>query len=267
MRKGRFVVSAVGIAAGIAVLLPVTAMAEPLPDGGPKVGQHWLSRLDPGLQIPRDLALRFARAAVAKGLTKTQAARMLNDERFAAAVGSPDQGYGLLEAMIGKPEHIWQAYELLADPHVTASGADSLRNALMLAVPKLRNAYLGDLGLMAVEGPTGIMVLLDLETGRQYLGQGLLGAQLRGPGGGPLPEPEVSPHDGTADMGERAEDPAAVEIQRVPSGPGLNVSSKEPQRGLITQGLYLVIALFALAWAGFVVKAIARRIHSRPLRP
>jgi len=29
------------------------------------------------------------------------------------------------------------------------------------------------------------------------------------------------------------------------------------------EGLYLIIALFALAWTGFAVKAVARRFRSR----
>jgi len=148
------------------VALPATTMAGPVPDGERKVGQQWLSRLDPGLQIPGDHALRFARAAVATGLTKTEAARMLNDDRFAAAVGSPDQGMGLLEAMIANPDFIGDALLLLTDDRLTATGADSVQNALMEVVPEVRNAYLKDLGLLAVKGPAGVLVLVDIETGR-----------------------------------------------------------------------------------------------------
>ena len=60
---------------------------------------------------------------------------MLNDQRFAAAVCSPDQRYGLLEAMIQHPSYIQKAYVLLADRHDTASGADSLQSAIMSVVP------------------------------------------------------------------------------------------------------------------------------------
>ena len=59
-------------------------------------------------------------------MTKTEAARMLNDDRFAAAVGSPDQGMGLLEAMIGNPDFIGDALLLLTDDRLTATGADSV---------------------------------------------------------------------------------------------------------------------------------------------
>jgi hypothetical protein len=42
-------------------------------------------------------------------------------------------------------------------------------------VPELRNTYHKDLGLMAVDDGNGVLVLVDIETGRQYIGQGLLG--------------------------------------------------------------------------------------------
>jgi hypothetical protein len=158
-------------------------------------GPHCLTRLDPNLQIPTQLAVKFGRAAVAGGLTRGQALGMLNDQRFAAAVGSPDQGYGLLEAMIQHPSYIQKAYVLLADRHYTASGADSLQTAIMSVVPELRNAYLKDLGLMAVDNGSGVLVLVDIETGRQYIGHGLLGAQLRAPVGDPSHRPP-SPRKG-----------------------------------------------------------------------
>lgn len=145
------------------------------------------ARIGRNLQIPTQLAVKFGRAAVAGGLTGGQALGMLNDQRFAAAVGSPDQGYGLLEAMIQHPSYIQKGYVLLADRHYTASGADSLQTAIMSVVPELRNAYLKDLGLMAVDNGSGILVLVDIETGRQYIGQGMLGAQLRGPRWGTHP--------------------------------------------------------------------------------
>jgi hypothetical protein len=202
----------VSLAVGIAVASPVSAFAAgdqaSSRTGG--FGQHWLARLDPNLQIPTQLALKFGRAAVAGGLTGGQALAMLNDQRFAAAVGSPDQGYGLLEAMIQHPSYIQKAYVLLADRHYTASGADSLQTAIMSVVPELRNAYLEDLGLMAVDNGSGVLVLVDIETGRQYIGQGMLGAQLRAPGRGPIPSPSISPEGAAVQMWAEAARAAAT---------------------------------------------------------
>jgi hypothetical protein len=142
--------------------------------------------------------VKFGRAAVAGGLTSGQALAMLNDQRFAAAVGPPDQGYRFLEAMIQHPSYIQKAYALLSDRQYTASGADSLQTAIMSVVPEFRNAYLKDLGLMAVDNGNGVLVLVDIKTGRQYIGQGMLGAQLRAPGGGPIPSPSISPEEAAA---------------------------------------------------------------------
>jgi hypothetical protein len=53
-----------------------------------------LVRIEPWHGIPQDLALRFGEAAFLAGLTKSEAAKLLNNDRFVAAVGSPDQGWG-----------------------------------------------------------------------------------------------------------------------------------------------------------------------------
>jgi len=42
-------------------------------------------------------------------------------------------------------------------------------------------------------------VLVDIETGRQYI-EGMLGAQVRAPGGGPIPSPSISPEEAAAQM-------------------------------------------------------------------
>ena len=80
----------------------------------PSIGQRWVSRIDPWHGVPSvTLALRFGRAAVAGGLTPPAAVRLLNDDRFVLAVGAPDQGWGLLEALIDQPAAIVDAYMLL----------------------------------------------------------------------------------------------------------------------------------------------------------
>ncbi len=258
MKRGA--VAAATLAIVMIVASPVALATGSDEAAGARVRQSWLSRLDPDVLIPADLALRFARAAVAEGLTEGQAARMLNDERFAAAIGAPDQGYGLLEGMIQEPSYIANAQALLEDPDLTSSGADSLQNALMSLMPELRNAYLEDLGLMAVEAPTGVLVLVDIETGRQYVGNGHLGAQLRAPGGGPLPLPSMSP--GQADV--------VAEASTTPSPPlgGLwQVPADRPERGLVTPGLYVGAGLFLIAWAAYAVIAVVRRLRSDRTAP
>lgn len=267
MRKGAPVFAVLAVAA--ATIMAGTGSASASGSGAatgargdpPPIGQRWLSRLDPGLLIPDDLALRFAGAAMAAGMTRGQAASMLNDERFAAAVGSPDQGYGLLLALIENPDHIRTARELLEDDGAgyTLSGATSFQTGLFRALPDLRNAYLEDLGHMIAVRPDGVEVLVDIETGRQIIGQGKLGMPVAAPGGGPLPKPEISPEEAAAAMWAQAGvDPLQTSGQ-VPPGPGLDFSTDEPHRGLMTPGIYLVAALFALAWAGFAVKMIVRR--------
>ena len=270
MKRNALVLAAVTIALGMAAASPLAAFAAGPKDGsGDQTASHssgfgeaWLARLDPGLQIPRDLAVKFGQAAVAQGLTKGQALAMLNDLRFAAAVGSPDQGYGLLEAMIANPDYIVRAHELLADRSYSSSGADSLQNAIMSVVPQLRNAYLKDLGLMAVNGSGGVLVLVDIETGRQYIGHGLLGVQLRAPGGGPLPSPSISPEEAAAQMWAQAEAHAAA--SPTPEPGGLWKVQDHPDRSwLSSPGLYVGVALFLLAWMGWGAVAVGRRLRLR----
>lgn len=228
-----------------------------------KLGPAWLSRLDPGSPISSDLAIRFGKAALSVGLTKGQAAAMMNDERFTLAIGAPDSGYGMLESMIKHPDRIAQAQLLLKNHDLSAWGAESVQNALMDVAPSLRNAYLADFGLMAVKGPVGVLVLVDIETGRQYVGQGRLGTQLRAPGGGPLPEPSIAPQP------EVAAGIAAA------TGPGLNfninqrpglglapATGESDSRGLLTPGIYLVAALFLVAWGGYAAVALVRRLRT-----
>ena len=272
MRRSGFALSAlIIIVAGMTLVAPVLASAAG-PDGGTDdrensnvhVQRNWLTRLDPGVQIPQELALRFVKTAVAHGLSKGQAFAMLNDQRFAMAVGSPDQGYGLLEAMIANPAYIEEAQELLADRSYSASGADSFQSAVMSAALPLRNAYLEDLGLMAVKGPAGVLVLVDLETGRQYIGQGRSGAQLRAPGCWPLPSPSISPEEAAAQMWAEAELSAEQLAAESPS-PGAEIPPlggrwEAPADGRIG-GLYVVAALFLLAWLGYAAVAVGRRLR------
>jgi hypothetical protein len=270
LKRNALVLAAVTIALGMVAVFPVAAFAAGPKDGSGEqtasqtsgIEEAWLARLDPGLQIPKDLAMKFGQAAVGQGLTKGQALAMLNDLRFAAAVGSPDQGYGLLEAMIANPDYIVKAHELLADRSYSSSGADSLQNAVMSVVPQLRNAYLKDLGLMAVKGATGILVLVDIETGRQYIDDDLMGEQLRAPGGGPLPSPSISPEEAAAQMWAQAEaHPVATPS---PEPGGLWKVQDHPDRGLLSSpGLYVGAALFLLAWVGWGAVAIGRRLRPR----
>lgn len=259
-----------GLVTVVLILIPAAALAANPDDTPEKLGWSWLARMDPSSQIPADLALHFGHAAISAGLTKGQAAAMLNDNRFTSALGSPDQGYGMLEAMIDHPVYIPKAQALLANHNYSAAGADSLQNAIMGAVPELRNAYLKDLGLMAVKGPAGVLVLVDIETGRQVIGQGRLGTQLRAPGGGPLPKPAVSPEEAAAQMWAQA---AAVSG---PRGPGFNFSTDDRPgfglapaigeshgRGLLTPGVYLVGLSFVIAWGGYAVASVIRRMRVR----
>jgi hypothetical protein len=239
-------------------------------ESGPTLNGRWLARIDPWHGIPQDLALRYGQAALETGLTKSQAARMLNDDRFALAVGSPDQGYGLLEAMIADPEQILRAHELLMDDRYTASGADSLQTALIDVFPELRNAYLRDIGLTAVEDQRGVLILVDIETGRQYFDGETLGGQVLAPGGKPLPIPSISPEEAAAQMWENAgidpDDPNPIENLAAgrpqgPTGPGFNFDTDDPSQGLFTPGVYLVLAAFLIAWMGYGVVTAVRRFR------
>lgn len=263
-KSGRAIAAALAFA--LLLAWPAEALAAGQGEGASqKLGPAWTSRLDPGSQIPSGLAIRFGKAALSVGLTKGQAAAMMNDERFAMAIGAPDSGYGMLESMIKHPERIAQARILLKNHDLSAWGADSVQNALMEVAPPLRNAYLSDFGLMAVKGPVGALVLVDIETGRQYVGQGRLGTQLRAPGGGPLPEPTV-PEPSIEPQ------PAVAAGIAAATGPGLNFSTNQRpglglapatgrsnSRGLLTPGVYLVAALFLVAWGGYAVVALMRR--------
>ncbi len=263
LKRTLFGLAAVTLAVGVTAASSVSAFAagDPASPGMGGFGPHWLARLDPGLQIPQDLAAKFGWAAVADGLTRGQALAMLNDRRFAAAVGSPDQGYGLLQAMIQNPSYIGKAYALLADRHYTVSGADSLQSAIMSVVPPLRNAYLKDLGLMAVDSGNGVLVLVDIKTGRQYIGHGLLGTQLRAPGGGPIPPPSISPEEAAAQMWAEA---ARVAEAANPTPGGLwKLPNEDHSHALMTPGLLVTAALFLFAWVGFAALSVGRRLRTR----
>lgn len=271
MKRNAFLLAAVTVALGMTAASPVAAFAAGPKDGAGDqtasrssgIDEAWLVRLDPGLQIPKDLAMKFGQAAVTHGLTKGQALGMLNDLRFAAAVGSPNEGYGLLEAMIANPDYIVRAHELLADRSYTSSGADSLQNAIMSVVPQLRNAYLKDFGLRAVKGSAGVLVLVDIETGRQYIGHDLLGAQLRAPGGGPLPSPSISPEEAAAQMWADAE-ANTMGASPSPEPGGLWKVQDHPDNGwLSSPGLYVGVGLFLVAWVGWGALALGRRLRPR----
>jgi hypothetical protein len=244
------------VALSLVVVLPASAFAQSS-RSDTKVGRSWLSRLDRDLQISEDLALSFAKAAVAEGLRPGQAARMLSDSRFASAVGSPNQAF---EALIEHPDRITRVKALLSTHDYAVAGSDSLQNALMEAVPALRNVYLKDLGLRAVKGPTGVLVLVDIQTGRQVLGHGMLGALVRAPGGGPLPSPAISPEDPA--------DASRADISAVPPtpdplpGPWKIPGKNDPNRGLLSSPFVLLgPGLFLFAWSGYALVALKRRLR------
>lgn len=108
-------------------------------------------------------------------------ARLLNDGRSVAAVGAPDQGWGMLEAMSVDRAAIVDAWEVIRDrqSELTVSGVTSLLYPLMLEQHELRNPYLADLGHMIAVSPNGMEVLVDVETGRQITGHGRLGIRFR----------------------------------------------------------------------------------------
>ncbi len=207
--------------------------------------------IEPG--IPTDVALRFARAAVHSGLAPPQVLRILNDERFRSAMGS--QGYGLLDALSKDPSAIRRTLKLVRRRDLGYAGADSLQNAIMAINLHIRNGYLRDLGHMAVQLPSGTLVLLDVATGRQVLGQGRLGALLRAPGGGPLPSPNSPTFEPLA-----APSPSAVPQ---PPGGGLEVTGPEAAWSRLALGIALVTGLFAVAWIGYALVAVGRRARRR----
>ncbi|OFW63193.1 MAG: hypothetical protein A2135_04955 [Actinobacteria bacterium RBG_16_67_15] len=249
--------------------------AEAGPSGRPKLSQRWLTRIDPWHAIPSDLALRFGEAALSANLTPSQAARLLNDDRFVAAVGAPDQGWGLLEAMISSPATIADAWKIQrrGGATLTRSGVTSFQSALFLEHPNLRNGYLADVGLMIAVRADGVEVLVDIGTGRQVLGRDHLGVAVRAPGGGPLPSPAMSPEEVAAQMWEDAgidpNDPDAITSvaqapPSLPSGPGLNVRTDEPPEGAWLPAGYLVLGAFLVAWTGYAVVAIGRGLRRDP---
>jgi hypothetical protein len=234
--------------------------------------RRWLTRVDAWHGIPPDLALRFGESALSVGLTPSEAARLLNEPRFVAAVGAPDQGWGLLEAMVESPDSIADALALLRarGDQLTLSGDTSFQYAFMVENPELRNPYLADLGRMIATRPDGMEVLVDLETGRQVISRSELGIPLRAPGGGPLPTPSISPEEAAAQMWEDAgidpDDPNPGQIEaagrpEAPTGPGFNFETEEPPQGLLTPGLYLVLGAFLIAWMGYALVAAARRFR------
>lgn len=238
------------------------------------LSRGWVSRIDPWHGIPTDLALRFGRSSLSAGLAPSEAARLLNDGRFVAAVGAPDQGWGMLEAMVEDPDSIADAWNLLREQGdlLTSSGVTSFQYILMVQHPELRNAYLGDLGRMIAVRPDGAEVLVDLETGLQVIGQGKLGIPIRAPGGGALPSPSISPEEAAAEMWEAVGgepddiDPGevrAADEEGGPTGPGFNfdLEPEEPSQGLVTPGLFLVAGAFLIAWLGFATVVMMRRLR------
>lgn len=216
------------------------------------VGERWASRLDPTTGIPASLALKAANAAIAHGMTAGRVAALFNYEPFAAAVGAANQGYGALEAMSEHPEWVQTAYDLMraGGRRYTASGALSFQAALFQAVPELRNGYLGDLGHMVAMGPNGVEVLVDIETGRQVVGQGHLGRPITAPGGGPLEAPAVSPDEAAPAMWTEV-GPRPDEVNPLGATPSRSFGSI----------LYLVSGLALLLGLGVpaVRKVVSRR--------
>jgi hypothetical protein len=237
----------------------------------PRIGQRWVSRIDPWHGVPSSLALRFGRAAIGGGLTPSAATSLLNDARFVAAVGAPDQGWGLLEAMIDEPAAIVDAYLLLQEwTDYTSAGATSFQYAFLSRHLELRNAYLADLGHMIAVRSDGAEVLVDIGTGRQIIGRDLLGVPIRAPGGAPLLRPSISPEDAAAQMWEEiGADPndldlgpvAAASPPGAPTGPGLDVKTESSDPGLVTPGIYLVAAAFLMSWLGFGAVMVVRRLR------
>lgn len=255
------------LGAMLALAVPAPAVASSHEEAaGVHVGRRFVERLDPW-GLPSELVLRLARAAVASGMTKGQVARLLSDQRFALAVGS-GEGYQALEALARNPDLVAGAYRMLfeSDESYTPSGATSFQTALFAGSPELRNEYLRDLGLMVATRPDGVEVLVDLETGRQVIGQGKVGMQVTAPGGGPLPEPEVSPEEAAAAMWAEA----GVVPQELPPPGGRPFEAVSRPEGGTGAGegrplaaVYLFAGTLAAAWLGYGGIWLARRFRSR----
>ncbi len=177
---------------------------------------------------------------------------MLNDDRFRAAVSSPGQGFEPLEALSHHPAAIRRALNFVRSHSFTAAGADSLQNAILGLGLDIKNAYLRDLGHMLVPTDDGRLVLIDIATGREVRGHGMLGALITAPGGGPLPSPPVVPPPPAS--------PAANALP-LPPGGGIHVTVPQADWTYLKRGLALVLGLFGIAWIGFGLVLIDRRLH------
>lgn len=240
---------------------------------GSALPKRWLVRIEPWHGIPQDLALRFGEAAFLAGLTKSEAAKLLNNDRFVAAVGSPDQGWGLLEAMTLDSAAISDAWRILRTRgHLTTSGVTSFQYAFLQERPELRNAYLADLGHMIAVRADGAEVLVDIQTGRQVTGRNSLGVPVTAPGGGLLPS-TISPEEAAAQMwaqsGIDPNDPNPAEADAPASeitpagpgpGPGFNYRTERTD-DYPTLAIYLVASAFVLSWVGYAAVMVARRLR------
>lgn len=251
-------------------LLPLQPAAAGPHDGRLDIGPSWTQRIDPWSGVPSTLALRFGRAAVAGGLTPRQAAGLLNDSRFVAAVGAADQGWGLLEALVDQPAAIVDAHMLLQAGTYTLAGATSFQYAFLSRHPELRNAYLSDLGHMIALRSDGVEVLVDIETGSQIIGRDLLGIPVRAPGGAPLPTPSITPEDAAAQMWDAAgidpHDPspgavAAASPLDAPRRVGSSLAREGSNPGLFRPGVYFIAAAFVASWLGFAALMLIRRLR------
>jgi hypothetical protein len=208
----------------------------------------FVDRVDGGL--PPAAVLRFARTAQHAGLTPAQTLRILNDDRFRAALGFAGQGTGLLEALSEDPGAIRRTLELVRRHDLTEAGSNSLQNSIISIDLDIRNGYLRDLGRLAVETPTGALVMVDLQTGRQIIGHDGLGALLTAPGGGPLPSsaPTIVPSP--------TPEPSFFPE---PPGSGLNTARPNQSDPGVWRAATLFSAIFALAWVGYAMLAVFRR--------
>ena len=184
---------------------------------------------------------------------------MLNDQRFAAAVCSPDPGYGLLEAMIQHPSYIQKAYVLLADQRDTASGADSLQSAIMSVVPSFGTPASKDPGLMAVDDGNGVLVLVDHRDRSAIHRPGLARYPAPGPRWGTHPIALHLPGGGgRSDVGRGR--PSRTHPEPGPRGA---LGAPGPARADLSGALRGGSALPLFAWVGFAAVALGRRHLTR----